>query len=90
MSDMCREGARNSVDTHVQSCAVSVFISVPLPVRRRRREFGALFGNMVFEQCVSYHLAREELAYDVAVDAAGSVAVGRVPVGPREYTCSCK
>ena len=45
---------------------------------------------MVFEQCVSYHLAREELAYDVAVDAAGSVAVGRVPVGPREYTCSCK
>ena len=45
---------------------------------------------MTFQQCVSYHLVREELAYDVAVDAGGSVAVGRVPVGPREYTCPCK
>ena len=45
---------------------------------------------MTFQQCVSYHLVREELAYDVAVDAESSGAAGRVSVGPRGKRCSCK
>ena len=54
---------------------------VPLPARRR---------PVTFQQCVSYHHVCEESSCDVAVDAGISGVVGRVPVGPREYTCACK
>ena len=72
MSDMCRERARNLCPCTVPSSGHGVFrTSEPygdgvfaLPRRR----------PMTFQQCVSYHLVREELAYNVPVDAPHSVA----------------